>query len=186
MKTVLLLGSIRPERQSHRLAYYLKDRLTANGAGVSFIDLKDYTIPVFGSVVSKEVQQSVDEISDCLEAAQAVIIVTPEYMGSIPAALKNVLEYCGRTLTGKVTGVAAASATKFGGLLAASNLQLALLNLGAYPAPGRLLVPEIHLAFDKENRPLYYELVARADKFLDALLTYTRILTNGTAPGAEQ
>lgn len=178
MKIAILLGSIRQERQSHRLAYCLKDQMVMKGVTVKLIDLKNYSLPLFGSAISKEERKSIDEISACLKDSQVVVIVTPEYHSNIPAALENVLEYCGKDLIGKVTGIASASATKFGGLQASNNLQITLLNLGAYPASRRLLVPEIHLAFNHDNEPVQKEIKEQMERFLNELLSYADLLKN--------
>ncbi|WP_217603624.1 NADPH-dependent FMN reductase [Chitinophaga sp. GbtcB8] len=181
MEVSILLGSIREERKSHRLAYYLKDQMIAKGVSVNLIDLKNYSLPVFGSVISNEEKKRVEEISTFLKSAQAVVIVTPEYLSNIPAALKNALEYCGLNLISKVTGIASASASKFGGLHASSNMQITLLNLGAYPAPRRLLVPEIHFAFNQDNEPVQNEMKEQVERFISELLSYADLLENKVA-----
>lgn len=182
MKVTILSGSIRQERKSHRLAYYLKNQMMKMGVAVNLIDLKNYSLPLFGSAISEEEGKRVEEISNTLKNSQAVIIVTPEYHSNISAALKNVLEYCGINLVGKVTGIASASATQFGGVNASNTLQITLLNLGAYPVSRRLLVPEIHLAFNQDNEPVRSEIKEQVEKFLDELLSYTNSLKNKVSP----
>lgn len=176
MEVSILLGSIRRERQSHRLAYYIKDQLSGKGVTVNLIDLKNYSLPLFGSIISNEERKSVDEISTFLKGSQAVVIVTPEYHSNISAALENILEYCGRDLIGKVTGIASASATKLGGIHASNNLQIALLNLGAYTTSRRLLIPEIHFAFNQDNEPVQDETKYQVERFVSELLSYTSLL----------
>ena len=176
MEVSILLGSIRQERKSDRLAYYLKDQLIKRGVAINLIDLKDYTFPLYGSAISKEEEKSVEEIRRMLKNSQAVIMVTPEYHSNISAALKNALEYCGLNLIGKVVGIASASATRFGGVNASNTLQITLLNLGAYAASKRLLVPEIHLAFNQENEPVQNIIKEQAEKFLNELISYTNTL----------
>jgi NAD(P)H-dependent FMN reductase len=178
MKLSILLGSVRKERQSHRLAYFIKDQMMKKGVIVNLIDLKNYSLPIYGSSISDEETKSVETISGLLKSSQAVIIVTPEYHSNIPAALKNIMEYCGINLIGKVTGIASASATRFGGVNASNILHITLLNLGAYLPSRRLLVPEIHLAFNQNNEPVQNEIREQAEKFLDELLSYTNLLEN--------
>ncbi len=182
MEVLILLGSIRQERKSDRLAYYLKNQLIKRGATVNLIDLKNYSLPIYGSAISEEEKKTVEAISNMLKSSQAVIIVTPEYHSNIPAALENILEYCGRDLIGKVTGIASASATKFGGLQASNNLEITLLNMGAYPASKLLMVPEIHFAFNLDNQPVQNEIKELAEKFLDELSSYANLLKNKISP----
>ncbi|WP_118973645.1 NADPH-dependent FMN reductase [Taibaiella koreensis] len=182
MEAAILSGSIRPGRQSHRLACYLQAQMITKGWSVSLIDLKNHALPVFGSDLPDQARLHVEDITARLKAAHAVVFVTPEYLSNIPAALKNVLEYCGSTLTAKVAGIASASASKFGGLHASNSLQLTLLNLGAYLAPRRLLAPEIHLAFNEDGTPRQDELREQAGKFIETLSAYTRLIHNEMLP----
>lgn len=178
MEVTILSGSIRQERKSHRLAYYLKDQMVKKEVTVNLIDLKNYPLPVFGSALSEENVKHIEEINHYLSISHAVIIVTPEYHSNISAALKNALEFCGMKLIGRVIGIASASATQFGGMNASNALQITLLNLGAYPASRRLLVPEIHLAFNQDNEPVGSEMKVQVEKFIDELLSYTKSLAN--------
>lgn len=181
MEVAIVLGSIRQERKSHRLAYYLRDQITGKGAAVNLIDLKNYPLPVFGFELTDQDKKSIEEISVFLKRSQAIVIVTPEHHSNISAALGNVLGYCGIGLIGKVTGIASASATRFGGIHASNNLQITLLNLGAYTVPGRLLVPEIHFAFDQNNEPVHDEIKQQAEKFINQLISYTDSLKDKKA-----
>lgn len=179
MKIAILLGSIRHDRQSHRLAFYLKNELTEKGLDVNFIDLQQFSLPVFGEQVSEEQGNTIEAITNLLKNSHKVVIVTPEYHSNISAALKNVIEYCGTALSGKVVAVASASASKFGGLHASDILQITLLNLGAQLSSKRLLVPEIHFAFNENFQPLQNEIKEQAEKFLNALTAHTKI-SHGT------
>ena len=150
----------------------------SKGESVNLIDLKNYSLPLYGSAISEEEVKNVEAIIRLLKSSQAVIIVTPEYHSNISAALKNVMEYCGIYLAGKVAGIASASTSRFGGVNASNILQIALLNLGGYLVSRRLLVPEIHMAFDHDNEPVRNEIREQAEKFLNELLSYTNSLQN--------
>lgn len=178
MEISILLGSIRQERQSHRLAYYLKNQIMSRGENVNLIDFKNYSLPLYGSVISEEEVKKVEAIIGMLRSSQAIIIVTPEYHSNISAALKNVMEYCGIDFVGKVTGIASTSTSRFGGVHASNTLQITLLNIGRYLLPRRLLVPEIHHAFDQDNEPVRDEIREQIEKFLNELLSYTNFMKN--------
>ena len=178
MKVAIIIRKYKARKKKHRLAYYLKNQMMEKEVTVNLIDLKNYPLPVFGSAISEEQTKSVEEIGSTLKSSQAVIIVTPEYHSNISAALNNALEYCGMSLIGKVTGIASASATQFGGVQASNTLQITLLNLGAYPVSRRLLVPEIHLAFNQDNEPVRTEIKEQVEKFLNEMLSYANAIQN--------
>jgi azobenzene reductase len=86
--------------------------------------------------------------------------------------LKNTLEYFWDEFSRKPIGVATASSGKMGGINASSQLQHVILSLGAYPAPLKLLVPEIETALDESFIPQNKKVVQSAERFLDELLWF--------------
>ena len=88
------------------------------------------------------------------------------------------MEYCGLNLIGKVTGIAAASATQFGGMQAANNMRISLLNLGAHLCSRQLLIPEIHAAFTQDNEPIKEETGKQAAQFINELFMYASLVKN--------
>jgi chromate reductase, NAD(P)H dehydrogenase (quinone) len=73
---------------------------------------------------------------DALEAADAILIATPEYNHSIPGQLKNALDWASRPLVGspvrnKPAAVISSSTGVFGGVWAAAETRKVLGALGA-------------------------------------------------------
>lgn len=94
MKIAILLGAVRPGRQSHKAAYYLGKLLKEHDVEADVIDLLKTPLPVFGSHDDNPVAgKVVENIRLRLEEADALIFVTPEYQGSFSGALKNALDY---------------------------------------------------------------------------------------------
>ncbi|MFL5849860.1 MAG: NAD(P)H-dependent oxidoreductase, partial [Solirubrobacteraceae bacterium] len=70
-------------------------------------------------------------LRDALEAADAVLIATPEYNSSVPGQLKNAVDWASRplgenVLWGKPTAVVGASTGTFGAVWAQAELRKAL------------------------------------------------------------
>jgi azobenzene reductase len=86
MKIAILNGSVRPERQSHKVAYYLKKRLQERNIETDLIDMRDNPLPIFGIETDtdrqSEYETTVRDISVRLQNADTIIFVTPEYHGS--------------------------------------------------------------------------------------------------------
>ncbi|MBC9797679.1 NADPH-dependent FMN reductase [Sinomicrobium weinanense] len=170
MKTTIVLGSVRNERQSHQLARYIQQQLANKGIGTDLVDLSETPLPIFG-------QQGADtthvaSIRKQLEQGDALIFVSPEYQGSFSGALKNMIDYYKPEFQQKPIGVATASSGKMGGINASSQLQHVILSLGAYPLPRKLLVPEIHQAFDDNLSPINDSITDHTHKFLEEFLWY--------------
>jgi azobenzene reductase len=174
MKVAILTGSVRPGRESHKAAYYLKNKLSERNVETDLIDIIDYPLPVMGhhNDGNADIPELVRDLSDRLHAADAIIFVTPEYHGSISGALKNTLDYFWSEFSKKPIGVAAASAGKFGGINASNQLQHVILSLGAYPVPRKLLVPEVQTAFDNSYTPQNDQLIRSTETFLDEFLWF--------------
>ncbi|MGS2740085.1 NADPH-dependent FMN reductase [Sinomicrobium sp. M5D2P17] len=171
MKITIVIGSVRSERHSHRLAHFIGQQLSAKGAETDIIDLSITPLPVYG--VNGPEAVHIAPIGRKLEQSDALILVTPEYHGSFSGALKNMLDYYWAEFQKKPIGVATASSGKMGGINASSQLQHVILSLGAYALPLKLLVPEIHHAFDDTNSPVQESVTGNTEKFLNEFLWYT-------------
>ncbi len=91
-----------------------------------------------------------------IESADAVLIATPEYNGSISGVLKNLLDwasrpYPGNCLLGKPVGVIGASTGYFGGVWAQGDLRRVLKVIGAQVLDAELSVPAAHAAFAEDG-----------------------------------
>ncbi len=100
MKLAVILGSVRQNRMSERLAAWVVHEATAReGTQVDLVDLKDFPMPFFDEPVSPRFNQNrqVNEVAQQwlarLQAADAYIFVTPEYDHTIPGVLTNALDY---------------------------------------------------------------------------------------------
>ena len=92
-----------------------------------------------------------------IDKADAVLIATPEYNGSIPGALKNALDWLSRpfatnVLKNKRVAVVGASTGLFGAAGAQAELRKVLAVIGADVLDTPLLVPTAHKAFAPDGR----------------------------------
>jgi chromate reductase len=95
---------------------------------------------------------AVEDLKTAIAAADAVLIATPEYNGSIPGALKNALDWVSRPIAetpirSKPVAVIGASTGAFGGVWAQRELKKVLGLMGA-----RVL--DLELAVAKADRAL--------------------------------
>jgi chromate reductase len=92
-----------------------------------------------------------------LTEADAVLIATPEYNGSIPGALKNALDWASRPypngpLRGKPVAVVGASTGVFGAVWAQAETRKVLQAIGADVVDTALPVANASRAFNAEGR----------------------------------
>jgi chromate reductase len=89
--------------------------------------------------------------------ADALLIATPEYNGSVPGALKNALDWASRPfadnpLRGKRVAVIGASQGAFGAVWAQAELRKVLRTVGAAVEERQLAVAYAQLAFAPDRR----------------------------------
>lgn len=176
MKISILAGSVRKNRQSFALAHYLHQLLENAGIQSSLIDLLATPLPIYG--LEDTDQSNVKPIGEQLRQSDAILLVTPEYHGSFSGVLKNALDYYWEEFQQKPIGVAAASAGKMAGINASTQLQHVVLSLGAYPMPRKLLVSEIHHAFDDDFQPRKSAVSESAVKFLDDFVWFAEAIAD--------
>lgn len=107
----IVLGSVRRGRVGVQVVRWVEDRARqVEGVQTVFVDLRDYNLPLFAEEMPPSMQaptlpEAVRLRAD-LEANDAVLFVTPEYNDSVPAALKNAIDYLPpATLKEKVVGL---------------------------------------------------------------------------------
>ena len=169
MKVAIILGSIRIGRQSHRIAYYLEQKIRVLGIEVTMIDLAEHPLPMMEED-HERLRSSADDISLIgaqLKEADAMILVSPEYHGSFSGVLKNALDFYWAEFKKKPIGVVTTGSGKMGGINASTQMQHVILSLGAYPLPTKLLIPEIQSAFNEKYEPLREDIVKNTERFLN-------------------
>ncbi|WP_181772374.1 NADPH-dependent FMN reductase [Amycolatopsis pittospori] len=90
LRLAVIIGSVRHERFADAITSWLETELaTTDGLEVDVIDLADVDLPLQGTRPGG----TETAISGRLHAADAYLVVTPEYNHSFPAALKNAIDW---------------------------------------------------------------------------------------------
>lgn len=158
MKILTFAGSLRKDSLNKKLCHVAAEIVHKNNLGeVHFVDLQPLNIPVYDGdfETSQGIPAGVMNLGKQIAAANALIICTPEYNGSIPGSLKNVIDWLSREkpvpLTGKPTLLLAASPGALGGVrsLWHSRQPFEVLNTQLYPE--MMGVPKAHEAILASN-----------------------------------
>lgn len=99
---------------------------------------------------------AVQALRQAISAADAVLIATPEYNGSLPGQLKNALDWASRpfpdnSLRHKPAAVVGASTGLFGAVWAQAELRKVLKTIGADVLDEELPVGQAHDAFANDG-----------------------------------
>ena len=100
VKIGVILGSVREGRFGEKPARWIFDELKKrNSVEVSFLDLKEFGLPVFNSPVSPAwisepfTQPNVARWTEAVGAQDGFVIVAPEYNRSIGGAMKDAFDW---------------------------------------------------------------------------------------------
>jgi chromate reductase len=120
------------------------------------------------------VDPAVARLRAAIEAADGVIISTPEFNGSIPGALKNALDWASRpfpdnALRGKPVAVVGASTGLFGAVWAQAEVKKVLGVIGADVLEGELPVGQASGAFGDDGHLVDFDLRSALEELVGVL-----------------
>jgi NAD(P)H-dependent FMN reductase len=123
----IILGSTRPNRNGEQVARWVHDMASRRGdAEFELIDLRDYPLPHLDEPVPPAYGQyqhaHTRAWAETIASFDGFVLVTPEYNHSVPAVLKNALDYLNAEWTNKAAGIVSYGGT--GGTRAAEQLRL--------------------------------------------------------------
>jgi NAD(P)H-dependent FMN reductase len=180
LNTVVIYGSVRNQRQGIKAARFLTSKLRARDHDVTLIDPVEYPLPLldlrFSEFDEGAAPAAMQQVADILDAADGFIVVSGEYNGGIPPALKNLLDHFLPQYRRKACAIATYSAGMFAGTKTHAPLRLTMSQLGAPPIPATFVVPQVQKAFDEDGNALDDAHHQRADKFIDEYEWYADAL----------
>ena len=183
----IISSSVRIDRMSHRAAMYFQNRLEAHPEFESeILDLKIYNFPIFEERLRflKNPDQKILDFAAKIKNSDAVLIVTPEYNGSMPASLKNCIDLLYGEWKRKPVGIITCSSGSFGGAQVLGDLQFVLWKIGAHTIPAIFPIPKIQDVFDengKANDP--DAMTKRVEPIIDELMYWLQSRPARTTDG---
>jgi NAD(P)H-dependent FMN reductase len=137
----IIVGTTRQGRVSDRVGKWVEAQAAGiEGVNAEVVDLADYPLTFFDEAIppkynpertpTPEAKKWLDKIAQ----ADAYVIVTAEYNRSMPAVLKNALDYVGYEMSGKPAALVAHGST--GGAQAVASLRITVPGAGAFTIPG--------------------------------------------------
>lgn len=160
-KIAVIVGSTRDGSFNRALGALAAARLAAHGAEVTAIDLGALDLPVYSAALEANAfPPDALKLKEVLAAQDGLLVVSPEYNGSVPALLKNAIDWASRptgdeglvaltAFRGKAAAIMSASVSPFGGLRGLMHLRQILGTIQMLVIPDQVLVPNAHLAFDE-------------------------------------
>ncbi|HYH16238.1 MAG TPA: NAD(P)H-dependent oxidoreductase [Flavisolibacter sp.] len=172
MRIEILSGSPRGNSATHRLALHLQKEMKGfTEHEVAIIDLREHELPALQSVFTsvETTPEAYKPLAERMFAADAFILVTPEYNGSYTSAIKNLLDHFPKQHR-KPFGIVTASPGALGGIRAAMQLQQLIFALFGIGSPYMLVTPQVDKKFDAEGNLLDESFKKSVDQFVTEFL----------------
>ncbi len=175
MNVLMLVGSLRADSWSARVARTIGD-LIPDAGSTAYADLG--ALPHYDADLdTAEPPPAVAELRRAIKEADALVVATPEYNGSLPGVLKNAIDWASRprgdaALAGKPVAVVTASPSPRGAQWAREDTVRILRVAGALPLEDSVQVPAVH------------EALAEADVDPDLLRQLTVLVADLVLAGA--
>ncbi|MGZ3723717.1 MAG: NADPH-dependent FMN reductase [Bdellovibrionales bacterium] len=180
MKILFFAGSLRAQSFNKKYVRVAYDFIsTLKDVEAEIIDLLAYPMPVFNQdIQDKAFPDSVTQLIEKIMKADAIVISSPEYNGSISSVLKNTVDWSSRgpknPWAGKQVLLLGASPGALGAVrgLWHSRRPFEVLNAHVYPEMSGL--PKAHEAFDEKGALKDKVSLERLTKLLQAFVDYAR------------
>lgn len=159
-RILVFAGSARHGSHNKRLASLAAERIDRLGGRATFIDLRDYPLPLYDGDLedSEGLPDNARALQGLLGEHQGLLLASPEYNGFITPLMKNTLDWMSRQdgersglalFADKLAGVVSASPGGMGGLRSLALMRQLLGNLGVTVLPDSLALPRAAEAFDE-------------------------------------
>jgi len=154
MKIVAMVGSFRKESYNQKLYRFIASRYQDK---FEIEQLPIQQLPFFDQDEETHPPAIVTQVKEKIRASDGVLIITPEYNHSIPAVLKNALDWASRVekvLINKPVMIAGASPGILGTVRAQEQLRQILKSPGvsAFTLPGNeVFVGQVHEKMDEQG-----------------------------------
>lgn len=188
-RVLVFAGSARRDSLNKKLARVAAREAAAPGVEVTFIDLDDFPMPVYhGDLEAAEgMPANGVKLREIFIAHHALIVVSPENNQSMPALLKNTIDWLSRDIgdgkgansglapyRGKVAALMAASPGPYGGVRGLPHLRQSLGGLGVLVLGAQVALARADEAFDASGALLDPKAARAVKRVVGELLEATR------------
>jgi len=155
LNIVVILGSVRSNRQGIKPARFVEHQLRGRGHVVTLIDPREVNLPLLDRMYKEyprgEAPDALERLAGLYRQADVFVVVTAEYNHSIPPALSNLLDHFLEEYFFRPSAIVCCSAGPFGGVRAAIQLRALLCELGMPSTPSMFAVPKVRSALTEEG-----------------------------------
>ncbi|MBW4693695.1 MAG: NAD(P)H-dependent oxidoreductase [Lyngbya sp. HA4199-MV5] len=176
VKIVGMAGSLRSTSYSQQALKVVAERVRALGADVELLDLRELNLPFCDGSDEYPEYPDVETLRKAVLDADGIILVTPEYHGSLSGVLKNALDLMGfEHFTGKVTGLVSVLGGQSNSN-ALNDMRTIVRWVHGWTIPEQVAIGQVWKAFDQDGNLQDENLSKRIDAFAQSLVENTQKL----------
>jgi len=179
VRVLLILASTRENRFGPVPAAWAAERARERqDIELDVVDLAEAQLPVvlMGDGEDAPMPEAAARLGRRLEAADAVVVVTPVYNRGYPASLKNAIDWFSAEWAATPVGFVSYGG-RTGGIEAVEQLRGVFVELGTMTIRNVLSFPDVRDSFDDDGAPVDpTALAAAATAFYDQLTWWARVL----------
>lgn len=161
-KVLAFAGSTREDSYNKQLVLEAAKIARTLGAKVQVIDLRDYPMPFYDADLEKNagMPENAKKLRNLMIQSSHIIISSPEYNSSIPAVLKNALDWASRSedadqsdaaFQNKKFALMSASPGRSGGKRGLVHLRAVIEDIGGTVIQKEVSVPQAYKAFNEKG-----------------------------------
>lgn len=162
IRILAFAGSTRTRSYNKMLAKHAAQIAEQQGALVTYIDLRDYPLPLYDGDLEDEVGMPANalEIRRLLCEHDGIVLSCPEYNSAISAVLKNTIDWVSRPIPddpplvafrGKTAALLAATSGSLAGIRTLVSVRTILGNIGMIVIPKQYGLGNAAKAFNKDG-----------------------------------
>jgi NAD(P)H-dependent FMN reductase len=184
MRIRIISGSTRENSITYRVALHLEKVLReTTDHEIDIIDVRNHYLPQLEGAYATidDAPEEHKELATRMFAADAFILVSPEYNGSYSACMKNLIDHFPKQHH-KAFAIATASPGGLGGIRAAMQLQQYIFALFGIGSPYMLVTPQVEKKFDIEGNLIDNSFQKPVDIFIKEFLWLAEKLVDEKVP----
>lgn len=159
-KILAFAGSLRRASDNKKLVKIAAKAAEEAGAKVTYIDLKDYPLPIYDQEIEDAtgLPENALKLKELMLAHDGFLLACPEYNSSMPAVFKNVIDWTSRMakpdevylccFIDKAVVLMSASPGGLGGVRGLVHVRSMFGNINSIVLPQQKCISQSHQAFD--------------------------------------
>lgn len=183
MKLLAFAASLKRESLNRKLIHLTAELARETGVEVDLADFREFDMPLYDADLqgSAGFPPGAQELARRVEAADGLMIASPEYNYSVPGTLKNAIDWVSRMkpmpFRGKHGFLLSASTSLVGGIRGLWALRVPLEGLGVILLPDMFALAQAPQALDERGKLKDAEMQKRLVDMVKGYLNMARKLS---------